>query len=115
MGQGPASAGRSFTLEAAGADLTCTFSWFDPHGTVEISATGVSKGTALSEILATLGIDPADCAAFGDMPNDLEMLRLVGAPFIMAGSHRSMFEHGFTAIGNHDDGAVGQQLRTYLF
>lgn len=102
------------TLEAAGADLTCTFSWFDEHGTVELSATGVSKGTALSEVLATLGINPVDCAAFGDMPNDLEMLRLVGAPFVMAGSHRSMFEHGFTTIGHHHDGAVGDQLRSYL-
>ncbi|RMB60002.1 HAD hydrolase family protein [Tessaracoccus antarcticus] len=102
------------TMDAAGSDLTCTFSWFDPHGTVELSATGVSKGTALSEILATLGIDPADCAAFGDMPNDLEMLQLVGAPFVMAGSHKSMFDHGFTTIGNHHEGAVGAQMRTYL-
>ena len=102
------------TLKAAGADLTCTFSWFDPHGTVEISAAGVSKGRALAEILTDLGIDPSDCVAFGDMPNDLEMLRLVGAPFVMAGSHKSMFEHGFTAIGHHHEGAVGAQLRTYL-
>lgn len=101
-------------LQAAGSSLTCTFSWFDPHGTVEVSATGVSKGSALSEVLATLGINPADCAAFGDMPNDLEMLRLVGSPFVMAGSHESMFEHGFTAIGHHHEGAVGEQLRTYL-
>lgn len=101
-------------LAAAGAALTCTFSWFDPHGTVEISATGVSKGTALSEVLATLGIDPSEVAAFGDMPNDLEMLRLVGSPFVMAGSHESMFEHGFTTIGHHHEGAVGEQFRRYL-
>ncbi len=102
------------TLEAAGSDLTCTFSWFDPHGTVEISAMGVSKGSALSEVLATLDIDPGDCAAFGDMPNDLEMLRLVGSPFVMAGSHDSMFEHGFATIGHHHEGAVGEMLRSYL-
>lgn len=102
------------TLEAAGSDLTCTFSWFDPHGTVEVSAAGVSKGAALLEVLAALDIDPADVAAFGDMPNDLEMLRVVGAPFVMAGSHKSMFEHGFTAIGHHHEGAVGEQLRRYL-
>ena len=101
-------------LEAAGSALTATFSWFDQHGTVEISATGVSKGSALAEVLATLGISPSECAAFGDMPNDLEMLRLVGSPFVMAGSHESMFEHGFTAIGHHHEGAVGEQLRRYL-
>ena len=101
-------------LEAAGTGLTCTFSWFDPHGTVEVSAMGVSKGTALYEIITALGISPNDCAAFGDMPNDLEMLRLVGSPFVMAGSHASMFEHGFTEIGHHHEGAVGEQLRSYL-
>lgn len=102
------------TLEAAGTNLTCTFSWFDPNGTVEISASGVSKGAALSEVLTALGIDPSDVAAFGDMPNDLEMLRLVGHPFVMAGSHRSMFDHGFTTIGHHHEGAVGEQFRRYL-
>jgi len=99
---------------AAGEDLTVTFSWSAEHGTVEISAAGVSKGTALSEVIADLGITPAECAAFGDMPNDLEMLRLVGGPHVMAGSHPTMFEHGFTVIGHHHEGAVGDLWRTYL-
>ena len=42
------------------------------------------------------------------------MLRLVGGPHVMAGSHPSMFEHGFTAIGHHHEGAVGAQWRTWL-
>lgn len=99
---------------AAGDDLTVTFSWSADHGTVEISAAGVSKGTALSEVIADLGITAAECAAFGDMPNDLEMLRLVGGPHVMAGSHPTMFEHGFTVIGHHHEGAVGDLWRTYL-
>ncbi len=98
-------------LEAAGEGMTCTFSWSDRFGTVELSAPGVSKGTALAEVISSLGLDPADCVAFGDMPNDLEMLRLVGQPFIMAGSHPSMFDHGFTVIGHHHEGAVGEVLR----
>lgn len=100
--------------EAAGEGLTCTFSWSADHGTVEISAPGVNKGAALAEVIAELGLDPSQCAAFGDMPNDLDMLRLVGWPFVMAGSHPTMFEHGFTVIGHHHEGAVGEQLRSYL-
>lgn len=99
---------------AVGENLTCTFSWSSEFGTVEISAPGVSKGAALAEVIADLGITPAECAAFGDMPNDLEMLRLVGGPFVMANSHPSMLEHGFTVIGHHHEGAVGEQWRTYL-
>lgn len=104
----------AIALEAAGDGLTCTFSWAAEHGTVELSAQGVSKGAALAEVIDELGVAASECAAFGDMPNDLDMLRLVGSPFVMAGSHPSMFEHGFPVIGEHYDGAVGEQLRRYL-
>lgn len=99
---------------AVGEELTSTFSWSSEHGTIEISAPGVSKGAALSEVIADLGITAAECVAFGDMPNDLEMLRLVGGPFVMANSHPSMLEHGFTMIGHHHEGAVGDHWRSYL-
>lgn len=101
-------------VEAAGADLECTFSWSDTAGTVEVAGPGVSKGTALAELLRNRGIDPSDVAAFGDMPNDLTMLQLVGYPFVMAGAHLSLLDHGFTQIGQHHEGAVGEQLLTWL-
>lgn len=101
-------------LEAAKDTLSCTFSWPDRWGRAEISAPGVSKGSALAEILERWGIDPVDCAAFGDMPNDLEMLQLVGDPFVMAGAHPSLLKQGFTRIGHHHDGAVGAQWLLYL-
>ncbi len=94
----------------AGDKMVCTFSWTAEHGTVELSAAGVTKGAALAEVIAARGLDPAECAAFGDMPNDLEMLHLVGWPFVMAGAHPSLLGHGFTVIGHHADGAVGRQL-----
>lgn len=101
-------------VEAAHGELECTFSWTDTAGTVELAAPGVSKGTALAELLRERGVDPAHVAAFGDMPNDLTMLHLVGHPFVMAGSHLSLFDRGFTEIGHHYDGAVGQQLLSWL-
>lgn len=101
-------------VEAAGPDLECTFSWSDTAGTVEVAGPGVSKGTALAELLRRRGIDPVEVAAFGDMPNDLTMLQLVGYPFVMAGAHLSLLDHGFTQIGHHHDGAVGEQLLTWL-
>lgn len=56
-------------------------------GMLEISALGVSKATALARLAAHLGIDAADVAAFGDMPNDIEMLRWAGQSYAMAGGH----------------------------
>lgn len=101
-------------LEAAGDDMECTFSWSDEFGTVELTAAGVTKGAALAGILDSHQVDPADVAAFGDMPNDLSMLRLVGQPFIMANAHPILVEEGFPQIGHHADGAVGAKIRDWL-
>jgi len=56
-------------------------------GLLEISALGVSKASALARLAAHLGIDAADVAAFGDMPNDVEMLRWAGLSYAMSGGH----------------------------
>ncbi len=53
-------------------------------GMLEISALGVSKASALARLAARLGIEAADVVAFGDMPNDIEMLRL-GRPVVRDG------------------------------
>lgn len=54
---------------------------------VEISAAGVSKAATLAALAADLGIAREEVAAFGDMPNDVEMLRWAGRGYAMAGGH----------------------------
>ncbi|MEJ5945533.1 HAD family hydrolase [Pseudokineococcus basanitobsidens] len=54
---------------------------------VEISAAGVSKAAALAAHAAALGVAREDVAAFGDMPNDVEMLRWAGRGYAMTGGH----------------------------
>ena len=49
----------------------------------EVSAAGVTKGSALVETVRTLGIDVADSIAIGDNNNDLEMLRTAGVGIAM--------------------------------
>lgn len=56
-------------------------------GLLEVSALGVSKAATLSELAAERGIGPDEVVAFGDMPNDLEMLRWAGRGYAMAGGH----------------------------
>src|SRR4051794_27078594 len=55
-----------------GAMATLTHSSSD--GLLEISATGVSKASALATLAEEHGIGADDVVAFGDMPNDLPML-----------------------------------------
>jgi hydroxymethylpyrimidine pyrophosphatase-like HAD family hydrolase len=47
----------------------------------------VSKASALARLAAHLGVEAADVAAFGDMPNDVEMLRWAGLSYAMSGGH----------------------------
>lgn len=97
-----------------GDRATVTFSARMEHGLVEMSGIGVSKGSALLQVCEDLGVDPADAAAFGDMPNDLTMLEAVGHPFIVANAHPLLHELGFPVIADHDDSAVGRQVMTLL-
>jgi Cof subfamily protein (haloacid dehalogenase superfamily) len=54
---------------------------------IEIAALGVSKASTLALIAETRRIDPADVVAFGDMPNDVPMLRWAGRGYAMADGH----------------------------
>ncbi len=54
---------------------------------VEVSAAGVSKAAALADLAAGRGLSAADVVAFGDMPNDVEMLRWAGRSFAVTGGH----------------------------
>ena len=65
---------------AVGDRLTATHSQTRDFGLVEISAPGVQQGAHAGRgCCARLGIDARDVAAFGDMPNDVDMLQLGGA------------------------------------
>jgi len=54
---------------------------------VEIGPPGVTKASTLAELAAELGVAAADAVAFGDMPNDVAMLRWAGAGYAMTGGH----------------------------
>lgn len=55
---------------------------------IEITAFGVSKGSALQNLCSRLGISPNNAIAFGDSGNDLSMRQAVGT---------------FIAMGNSDE------------
>jgi hydroxymethylpyrimidine pyrophosphatase-like HAD family hydrolase len=57
---------------------------------VEVMAPGVHKASALARYCATLGIEASEVVAFGDMPNDAEMLAWAGHGVAMANGHRDL-------------------------
>ncbi|OLR91395.1 Cof-type HAD-IIB family hydrolase [Actinokineospora bangkokensis] len=62
--------------ELVGESVDVTYS--TNSGLIEISAAGVTKASGLAEVTTLLGVDAAGVVAFGDMNNDVEMLRWAG-------------------------------------
>ena len=72
-----------------------------------MSARGVSKASTLAELCARRGIAPADVVAFGDMPNDLPMLRWAGRSYAVANAHPDVLAAvDATTASNDDDGVA---------
>ncbi|NYG59525.1 hypothetical protein BJ980_002448 [Nocardioides daedukensis] len=98
--------------EMVGTMLEVT--WSSSFSLLEMSARGVTKATTLERLSTELGIGPADVVAFGDMPNDIPMLRWAGHSYAMANAHpsaRAVAQH--TAPANTDDGVATVLARVF--
>ncbi|MFI7439660.1 HAD-IIB family hydrolase [Nonomuraea indica] len=77
-----------FTAAVAAVDGQAEVTHSGVGGLLEISAAGVTKAGTLATLCEERGVDPAEVAAFGDMPNDLAVLAFAGAGYAMANAHR---------------------------
>lgn len=80
------------------------------HGLGEIAALGVSKATSLAAWVASRGVEPRDVWAFGDMPNDLPMLRWAGRALAVANAHPRVLAEADEVCGAHTDDGVARRL-----
>ena len=97
---------------AAELDGLAEVTWSGAKNLLEMSAPGVSKGVALAELALSLGIEAVDAIAFGDMPNDLDMLRWAGRGLAMANAHSVVREAADEIIGSNEDEGVAAYLKT---
>ncbi|WP_426997645.1 HAD family hydrolase [Pseudarthrobacter sp. N5] len=81
---------------------------------LELSLPGVNKAVTLAEYAASLGIGAADVVAFGDMPNDIEMLRWAGDGYAMASGHPEAIRAAGQQAPHFDDDGVAQILEAKL-
>jgi Cof subfamily protein (haloacid dehalogenase superfamily) len=80
------------------------------HRLIEMSALGVSKATTLAELCDEHGIDAADVAAFGDMPNDLPMLMWAGRSYAVANAHPDVLAAVDVTVPANDDDGVARTI-----
>ncbi|MGY0235633.1 HAD family hydrolase [Longispora urticae] len=92
--------------------IACTHS--GAPGVLEISAAGVSKAATLAELCAGWGVAPGEVLAFGDMPNDLSVLRWAGTAYAMANAHPTVLSAVERHTASNSDDGVALVLEEYF-
>lgn len=78
-----------------------------PTALLEISGLGVSKASTLALCCAQRGISSDEVVAFGDMPNDVEMLTWAGTSYAMGNAHPDVIAAASgKTVANNDDGVA---------
>jgi len=95
-----------------GTDFTLTRSTND--GLIEISAAGITKGAVLHGLARQWGIPAHQAIAFGDMPNDIEMLRWAGHSVAMGNAEDAVKAITTEVAGDHDESAVADVLERWF-
>jgi len=85
------------------------------NGLIEINPIGTSKATGVEEIARPLEITAEDIVAFGDMPNDVPMLRWAGHGVAMGNAHpEAIAAANEVTAPNTDDGLARVLERWWL-
>jgi Cof subfamily protein (haloacid dehalogenase superfamily) len=92
---------------AAITDHIATLTHSSIDGLLEINGPGVTKASTLEWFLADHGLAAADVIAFGDMPNDVEMLAWAGHGVAVANAHPEvMAVVDEVTLSNDEDGVA---------
>ncbi|MGH8980451.1 MAG: HAD family hydrolase [Acidimicrobiales bacterium] len=81
-----------------------------PEAPIEISAPGISKAFALQIVAAQHCVEREDVLAFGDMPNDIEMLAWAGYSVAPANAHADVLDVVDEVTAANDEDGVAQVL-----
>jgi hydroxymethylpyrimidine pyrophosphatase-like HAD family hydrolase len=97
-------------LAAPVLDGLVSVSHSNGRGLIEASAVGVSKATAIAELAERYGTGPESVIAFGDMPNDLPLMRWAGTSCAVANAHPDVLASATHIIGSNNDDGVAEYL-----
>jgi HAD superfamily hydrolase (TIGR01484 family) len=95
-----------------GTGLEITFS--TNRGLIELSAAGITQATGLAEVCELLEVPAERVVAFGDMPNDLEMLRWAGHGVAMANAHPDVLAAANEVTAPNSEDGVAQVLERWF-
>lgn len=83
-------------------------------GLIEVAAPGVTKALGVSTLATMHGIDQSEVIAFGDMPNDIEMLAWAGIGVAMGNARDSVKDVADFVTGTNNEGGIAQVLERWF-
>lgn len=84
-----------------------------PHY-LEVFASGVSKGSALEQLLEHMGIQQDKTLAIGDYCNDIEMIMTAGLGVATSNGHPKLLEAADIVTVSNDDHAISYLVNSLL-
>lgn len=78
---------------------------------LELSAPGLSKGTALHELCRMLGIPIERTAAVGDSDNDITMLECAAMPIVMGNAQEHIKALARLVVADNDQGGCAEAIQ----
>lgn len=84
------------------------------HGSIDIIIPGVTKGSAIQQLLNEWRVTPDDLLAFGDADNDIEMLQLTPNSYAMQESSPEVFATAKYIAPSNKEAGVLQVIEDYM-
>lgn len=112
--EGDALAGEDFRAAVRAAVGERANPTWSVEGLIEIGPPGVTKASTLAAVAAQLDVAVQDVIAFGDMPNDLEMLRWAGRGCAVGNAHPEVRAVADDVVGDNDSDGVARTLEMLL-
>ncbi|MDO4487671.1 MAG: Cof-type HAD-IIB family hydrolase [Eubacteriales bacterium] len=82
--------------------------------TIENTIKGVTKGEALRELCAHLGIDISETIAVGDSDNDLDAIRTAALGIAMANASENVKKEADVIVADNDHDGCAEAIEKYL-
>ena len=84
------------------------------YGLLEVSAPRVTKQAAVAELAGIVGVPADEVVAFGDMPNDIEMLTWAGTGYAMGNAKAEVKAAADAVTTTNDDFGVARIIEAIL-
>jgi Cof subfamily protein (haloacid dehalogenase superfamily) len=84
------------------------------NGLIEVTPLGISKATGVEEVARPLEIAGRDVVAFGDMPNDVPMLRWAGLGVAMGNAHPEAIAAADEVTARNTEDGLARVLERWL-